>query len=94
MHQAIAHGTHQRPGDLSVHLLNFIGNLIGRFANDYKIQLNGPERFGISAKDIKIHAARKSLDFGNGFQNILNPFLPISRRHGHTLPSRAHGCAA
>lgn len=59
--------------------LNLSRNLISGFADDNEIQLYCPERFGIGTEGVKIHTARKSLDFGNGIQYILNSFFPISR---------------
>ena len=75
----VAHGAHDMPGDFRILFFHFVRNLAGHFANNDEIQFNGADGFIIGAKGFEIHAFCERLDFGDGVQDVLDSFLPVSR---------------
>jgi hypothetical protein len=66
------------------------GNLICRFANNDEIHCDCTNTFIILLEGFVIHAVRERLDFSNRGENIPNPVLPSSRRHGSISQTAMH----
>jgi hypothetical protein len=66
---------------------NLASNPVGGFPDYDKVQLNSSQGLGIGAERTESPSVRKSLNFGDRIQDVLNSIFPISRRRAHTPPS-------